>query len=264
MKAKRSDLGGQDGYELLSQAVLGLEITVRDDRCEAAELLDAAAVDRRRGGRFRLVDTGRFGASELEWLAQAGADLYTSDEAGRTAGELGLLAAAAARGAGIVAYFLYGAFGGAVAEIAQSGVYLHVSNREAERDAAGLADLAYACRRSGAWLVHYQHGPLAGGFGDVVRNGGWLHLSDEAFDSGEPLAPFLELSRDAAAAGAGVVLHLENGLEAAAVLDLIKAGAFVIFGQAHDFRSPLREAERRADRRVLGFRAYYLTSTFLP
>jgi hypothetical protein len=264
MSEIEQDFVVQGTYELLSRAERGLEITVRDDRCDLAELIDAAALDRRNGGRFRLVDTGRFSSPELEWLLEAGADLYTSDEAGRASRELSLLAGAAARGRGIVAHFQYGVIAEPVIEIARTGVYLHVSNRERERDAAALADLAHACRHSGSWLVHYQHGPLGSGLADVARNGGWIHLSDEAFTAGAPLAPFLDLAQDAAAAGAGVVLHLESELEAGAVLALIKAGVFVIFGKPHDFRSPLREAERRAARRSPDFRAFYLTSTFLP
>lgn len=264
MNEIKQDFAGQGTYELLSRAERGLEITVRDDRCDLAELIDAAALDRRNGGRFRLVDTGRFGSSELEWLGKAGADIYTSDETERAPAELDLLARTAARGRGIVAHFQYGAVTEPVMEIARIGVYFHVSNRERERDTAGLADLAYACRRWGAWLVHYQHGPLAGGLADVARNGGWIHLSDESFTAGASLAPFLDLARDAAAAGAGVVLHLENELEAEAVLDLIMAGVFVIFRRPHDFRSPLRDAERRTARRSPDFRTFYLTSTFLP
>jgi hypothetical protein len=38
----------------------------------------------------------------------------------------------------------------------------------------------------------------------------------------------------------------------------------VIFRRPNDFRSPLRGLERRAARRPLDFRAYYLTPDFLP
>jgi hypothetical protein len=264
MSEPEQESTGQGTYELLSRAGRGLEITVRDDRCDLAELMDAALLDRRRGGRFRVVDTGRFPSLELEWLVQSGADLYTSDEVERSPAELSLLVKAAARGRGIVACFQHGAFTETTPEIARTGAYLHVGHREREGNTAALADLAYACGRSGAWLVDYRHGPLAPGLVELARNGGWIHLSGESLPAGTSLSPFLDMAREAAAAGAGVVLHLEDTLDAAAVLDIMNAGAHVIFRRPNDFRSPLRGLERRAARRPLDFRAYYLTPDFLP
>jgi hypothetical protein len=255
---------GRGTFELLGQAERGLEITVRDDRCELAELLDAAVVDRRCGGRFRVVDSGRFSSAELEWLSRAGADLYTSDEQARSAAEIDLLVKAAARGGGIVAYFLHGEISDGAREIALTGAYLHVSNREKARDMTELAALAHACRRAEARLVAYQHGPLSEALIEVARNGGGVHLSDESLPAEAPLSPFLDMVRDAAAGGSGVVLHLEDSLGAAALLDIIKAGAHVIFRRRNDFRSPLRELEARAAGRRLDFRACYLTCDFLP
>ncbi len=264
MNERANDFTAHGIFELLARAAAGEEITVRDDRCELGALAEVAALDRRRGGRLRLVDTGRFVSSEMEWLAEAGADIYTSDECGRSAAELSLLVKCAARGGAVVAGFLYGPLDGAPAEAATAGVYLHVSNRERPRDAGALAELAHACRRAGSRLVYYHHGPFAAGLGDVARDGGWLHIEDESVPRGEGLAAVLDAARDAAAAGSGLVLHVDDGLEAAAVDELMKAGAFVVFRSPHDFRSPLRAVEGRASRRVLDFRAYYLTPDFLP
>lgn len=255
---------GSGNFELLSRAAAGEAITVRDDRCELSTLLDAAALDRRRGGRFRLVDTGRFSSPELEWLAQAGADIYTSDESGRGPAELSLLVRSAARGSAVIAYFLHGPADEALSGVAGSGVDLHVSNRERPRDAEGLAELAHACRRAGARLVYYHHGPFAAGLGNLARDGGWIHLGAESVPGGDGFAALLDAARDAAAAGSGMVLHVDDDLDAAAVEDLMTAGAFVIFGAPHDFRSPLRSLERRAALRPLDPRASYLTSDFLP
>ncbi len=264
MNESKPDLNSRGIFELLSRAAAGEEITVRDDRCELGALSDVAALDRRRGGRLRLVDTGRFVSAELEWLAQAGADIYTSDESGRTPAELSLLVKSAARAGAFVAYFQYGPESGALTEAARTGLYLHLSNREQPRDPAALAGLAHACRRAGGRLVYYHHGPAAAGFGSVAENGGWVHLPGESVPRGEGLAVFLDAARDAAAAGSGIVLHLDDGLDAAAIEDLMRAGAFVIFRDPHDFRSPLRGLEQRAAGRRLDIRAYYLTADFLP
>ena len=264
MNETTAGLDGQGIFALLSRAAAGEEITVRDDRCGLGVLSDVASLDRRRGGRLRLVDTGRFGSAELEWLAQAGADIYTADEAGRTATELGLLVKAAARGGSFVAHFQYGPLDEALDEAAGTGLHLHVSNRDRSRDLEALAGLAHSCRRAGGRLVYYHHGPTAAGLGGVAENGGWVHLGAAAVPRGEGLRAILDAARDAAAAGSGLVLHLDDGLEAAAVEDLLKAGTWILFDRPHDFRSPFRELERRAARRRLDARAYYLTTDFLP
>jgi len=210
------------------------------------------------------VAPGRFGSAGLEWLAQAGADIYTSDEAGRDPAELSLLVKSAARGGAFVSYFQYGPASDALTEAAGTGLYLHLTNRERPRDFDALAGLADTCRRANAWLVYYHHGPSAAGLAGVAGNGGWVHLTDGSVPRGEGLAVLLDAARDAAGAGSGVVLHLDGELDAPTVEDLMTAGVFVIFGQPHDFRSPFRELERRAARRRLDGRAYYLTADFLP
>jgi len=264
MSESKPDPNSRGIFELLARAAAGEEITVRDDRCELGALSDVAALDRRRGGQLRLVDTGRFGSAELEWLAQAGADIYTSDESNRSPAELSLLVKSATRGGAFVACFQYGPVSDALAEAAQTGVDIHVSNREQPRGLEALAGLAYACRRAGARLVYYHHGPVGAGLETLTGNGGWVHLSDEAVPRGEGLAGFLDAARDAAAAGSAIVLHVGDGLDAPAVEDFMEAGAFVIFRNPHDFRSPFRALERRAARRKLDNRAYYLTPDFLP
>jgi hypothetical protein len=262
-------------FDLLSRAEKESEITVRDDQQEFAALLDAAKICRRQGRRFRLVDSGKFSLFDLEWLAEAGADIYTSDEArtGRT--ELDLLARACARGNSIVAFFQNGALTegpeGAPAssdfllDIGRSGVDLHLTNRERPRDFGHLAGLAHACRRAGSFFVYYHHGRPDAGLEDVIRNGAWIHLSDQSFQAEEDAPLLADLLRQAEAAGAGLVLHIEKGQEMSVLRALFKSGAYVLFKTPpSDSRSPLRALETAAQKRAPGFRTYYLYTTFLP
>lgn len=262
-------------FELLSRARKGLEITVRDDQQEFAALLDAAKTCRRRGRRFRLIDTGKFSLFDLEWLAEAGADIYTSDEARSDKAELDLLSKACARRRGIVAFLQHGAVmenpeGGApsldfLLEIGRSGVDLHLTNREKTRDFGHLAGLAYACRQAGSYFVYYHHGRPTAGLEDVVRNGAWIHLSDRSFQAEEDAPLLADLLRQATAAGAGIVLYIEKGQDLSALRELFKKGACMLFKiPPSDYRSPLRALETAARKRAPGFRTYYLYTTFLP
>lgn len=262
-------------YDLLSRAQQGLEITTRDDQNNFTVFLDAAKAARRIGGRLRLIDTGKFSVFELEWLAEAGADLYTSDEARPNRSELGLLSKACARGNGLIAYFHRGDLTGGPAESPTSAVFLadagrdgvdiHLSNRERPRDLAVLAEVAHSGNGAGSRLVYYHHGSLDSGLGDLVRSGGWVHLSDLTSPIADEAALLADFSTEATASGSGLVIHLEKGLAAETVRDLLKAGAFVIFKTPPaDRRSPLRALERQARKRAPDRRAYYLYLDFLP
>jgi len=265
----------QKALELLSRAEQGQEITIRDDQHEGAALLDAARVARGRGGRLRLIDTGRFSVFELEWLAEAGADVYTADEARPNPAELGLLAKACAKGEGIIAYFHHGALekgSGAVptspvflAEAGRDGIDVHISSRERARDLTDLAEIAHVCRNAGSRLVYYHHGSLDPGLGDLARSGGWIHLSDLDLpaDIGEPL--LTDIASGAAASGSGLVIHLEKGLPIDSLRDLLGNGAFLFFKTPPaSRRSPLGALEHQAGKRVLDRRSYYLYPDFLP
>lgn len=262
-------------YELLSRAEKGQEITTRDDQCDFSDFLDAARVARRSGGRLRLIDTGRFSAFELEWLAEAGADLYTSDEARPNRFELGLLSKARARGNAVIAYFHHGRLSGDSEEAASSpaflagvgrdGVDIHISNRERPRDRAFLTEVGSACRGGGSRLVYYHHGPLEAGFESVVSVGGWIHLTEEALEDPGMRDWIAELARGAAAAGAGVILHIESGQTVDALKAFFQAGAFLIFRTPpSEPRSRLRAIEKQAAKRKLDPRSYYLHAHFLP
>jgi len=275
MDEERHPAAEERTYDLLSRAEQDLVITIRDDQNDFTAFLDAARVARRSGGRLRLIDTGRFSPFELEWLAEAGADLYTSDEARPNRAELGLMAKACARGDAVIAYFHHGILSadsgetptspGFLAEVGRDGVDLHLSSRERARDLVGLAEIVRVCRRAGSRLVYYHHGSLDAGLGDLARSGGWIHISDLNLPAGEQGALLAEIAAEAAASGSGLVVHLEKGLAVETVRDLLEAGAFVLFKTPPaDRRSSFRDLERRARKRTLDRRAYYLYLDFLP
>jgi hypothetical protein len=262
-------------FALLSRADQGLEITVRDDQNDFTVFLDAARTARKSGGRLRLIDTGKLSVYELEWLAEAGADLYTSDEARPNRSELGLLSKAGARGDALIAYFHHGNLTGGpaesptsavfLAETGRDGVDIHLSNRERPRDLALLAEVAHSCRGGGGRLVYYHHGSFDSGLGELVQSGGWVHLSDLTSPMADEAALLADFSTEAAASGSGLVIHLEKGLAAETVRDLLKAGVFVIFKTPPaDRRSPLRALEQQSRKRAPDRRAYYLYLDFLP
>ncbi len=261
--------------DLLNRAEQGVEITTRDDQDVFAAFLDAAKKSRRKGSRFRLVDSGKFSAFELEWLAEAGADLYTSDEARPNRSELDLLAKACAKGEAIIAYFHRGALTEGpmelssswafLQEVGRSGVDVHLSNRGEPRDFAELAALAEACRKSGSRLVYYHYGRLDAGLEVLAKAGGWIHLSDKELGDADGAALLPDVVRAASTARSGVVLHLEIGLPQEALRDLLSVGAYLLFKTPpSDRRSRFWSLEAQARKKRLNRRSYYLHTTFLP
>jgi hypothetical protein len=262
-------------FDLLSRAEKEAEITVRDDQHEYSTLLDAAKICRRRGGRFRLVDGGKFTLFDLEWLAEAGADIYTSDEARADKTELGFLAKACAIESSVVAFFQHGELRedpeggpcspGFLLDIGRSGVDLHLTNREKPRDFEGMAGLAYACRQAGSFFVYYHHGRPVPGLEDMARNGSWIHLSDRSFQAEEDAPLLADLIRQAAPAGSGLILHVEKGQGLSVLRELFGAGAYLLFKTPPgESGSSLRAFEIEARKRAPGFRTFYLYTTFLP
>jgi hypothetical protein len=238
-------------------------------------LLDAARAAGRNGGRLRLIDTGKFGVFELEWLAEAGADLFTSDEARPDRRELGLLARACARGNSVIAFLQRGALTGNadssspswgfLREIGRDGVDVHLSNRERGRNPAEMVETAHVCRKAGSRLVYYHSGPPEPGLVELARAGGWIHLSDLNIPAGGGEAPLADLTAAASASGAGLVIHMERGLALEVVRGLLEAGAFVLFKTPPaDRRSSFGALERRARKRAPDRRGYYLFPVFPP
>jgi hypothetical protein len=261
--------------ELFSSARQGEGLTIRDDLYDFSFLLDAVKVARRRGVRFRLIDTGKLDHFQLEWLAEAGSDLYTSDEARTDSIELELVNKACRKGRAICAYFNHGPLNseeesGTISHsdlqtLGRSGIYIHLTNRQNERDSLQLNELAFACQRGGSWLVYYHFGSLEFSLEELARNGAWIHTSDQIFKNAEDKSLVLDNLRSAISAGLRFVLHIEKGLDASLIQDVMSADATVLFKTSlFDYKSPFRALEKKARQRKLDFRAYYLYPNILP
>jgi hypothetical protein len=249
-------------------------VTLRDDRLDFPGLLDAASSCRRRDARLRIVDQGRLSVSELEWLGEAGAGIYSSDRARRDAAEFVLIRKATQRGGAAAAVFHHGAWTADAAasglpyetlrELGRSGLDLHVSDKVHARDAVPLAELAYDCRRGGAVFVLYHHGPLSAGHEELAGEGIWIHLSSNELTTDEDVRLLGDCARSARRAGSNVVLHIECTLNAEWMSDIVSAGTAVLFKTPpSDYRSPLRPFEDAARGRRLDSRAFYLFTDFV-
>ncbi len=275
---KRKDEGPESparAFELLSQVEQGLDITVRDDQYGFPALLDAVKLCRKRGFRFRLIDSGLMDSASLEWLAEAGADLYTSDEARSDFFELTLLTGACRRGRSHLAYFHYGPLTSETGEtalsfsalrgLAEAGACFYLTDREQERDVQALCELAFYCRRGGSGLVYYHYRTLTNSLNELSPHGVWLHLTDRSLPDVEDNKLVLDMLKPALSQGLKLVLHVEKGLDPVFLSDLLKAGAFILFRSSlFDYRSPFRALARKASQKRLDFRAFYLYSNFLP
>jgi hypothetical protein len=262
-------------YELLSWAGKGTDITVRDDQYEFPWLLESVKLCRKKGARFRLIDSGKLDRSQLEWLGAAGADLYTSDEARAEASHLEQVNRACQKGRAFVSYFHHGPLESEeesssisffdLKDMGRSGIYFYLSNREMKRDISKLNELAHACRKGGSWFVYYLHGSLENSLEDLARNETWIHMTDQIFQESEDPTLVLDKIRSVMSAGAKLILHVEKGLDFSLLQDIIKTQAFVLFKSSlFDYRSPLRALERKTRKRKPDFRSYYLYPTFLP
>ncbi len=265
----------EDAFDLLSMVEKGEDITVRDDQFEFSAFLDAVRLFRYRRHRFRLIDTGRFSTSELEWLSEGGADLYTSDDTRSNAQELDLIIDSSKRGSALVALFYEGDLGAEEREeslslselmnLGRSGLYIHVSNKKAEKDLSALAQVAYNCRKGGSWLVYYHHGSLEARILDLARNGAWIHMSDLSLADTEAQSIVKDLIQSTSSSDGNLVLHWEKGIPYFLLDDVLKAGAAVLFRSSlFDFKSPFRVLEEKARGRTIDYRAYYLYPDVLP
>jgi len=248
----------------------GQPLTVRDDQHDHAWLLDAARLSRRKGVRFRLVDSGVFDRFQLEWLLKAGVDFFSSDDARSDFAELEGLRVIGRACGGRMAYFLYGEISPGETEgdgfvlLGQSGIDLHVSSRDQTRDPARLAELAGACREGKARLVYYHHGGLDPDLEGLVRAGAWIHMTDASLREEDDLFVF-DLLETARKTGSGFVLHLEKELEPDRLQDLMRAGVRVLFKIGPiDYRSPMKPIEKMAARRRLPDRSFFLYPDFMP
>jgi len=249
-------------------------VTLRDDRFDFSGLMDAAASCRRVRARLRLVDRGRLPVSEMEWLGQAGADIFSSDEARGDLSELVLIRKATQRGGAAAVFFQHGPFTEpaltnlpayeTLRELGRSGIDLHVSDKVHPRDAAHLGELAYDCRCGCAAFVLYHHGPLQAGHEELAAQGVWIHLSSREAAFEENIQAIADCAFAARRAKTGLVLHIENPIDPQALADFVASGAVLLFKTPpNDYRSPRRPFEDAAKAVRLDSRAYYLFTDYV-
>ena len=246
---------------------------VRDDQADFPSLRDAARSRRASGDSLKLIDSGTLAVAELEWLGAAGAEIFTSDLAGRSAHDLVLVSNAARKSGARVAYFHHGPFAAAggslfpfadLLELGRSGILLYASNAKGARDFAALDSLLHACAKAGTKFGYYHHGDLAAPLEDLARGGAWVHVNGRSLSAAADAALLADCAEAARAAGAGLVLHVEALLDPAPLADLLDAGAHLLFlTPPSDYRSPYRPLEERARRLRLDPRAGYLYSAFM-
>lgn len=253
------------------------DFVVRDDEADFTALADAARACRRGGTRLRLIDAGRFTAFELEWLGEKGAELYTSDLARQNLSEFILMNAASRKGGAATSYFHFGPLdaegidapdatleGGALREMAGSGVFVALSNRMRARDPERLIALAYDGRRGGSPVVYYHHGAADTWLEDLARQGAWIHVAPPTLAEEEDVGRLGETAGAAEAAGQGLIVHVARRASLPGLEDLFAAGAYLMFETSPaDFRSPYLPLERKAKRRIPGPRAGYLYREFM-
>lgn len=271
----RSDSGQEKAIALLENARSGREITVRDDQCEYAWLLDAAHLLKPMKTRFRLVDSGYLNPDQMEWLAKAGADIYTGDTSGRSAHDVEFINEACRGGGSFTAFFQHGPISleessespvfADLLNLGGNGVYLHVSNKETERDFSLLNELAHACSQGGGWLICYFHGPLDGALVGLAESGAWVHLSARALASAADSLLLLDILKGAKRAGTGVVLYADSQSDISLLEDVLRSGGHLIFAERYfDYRSPFRALCDEARRHPPDIRACYLNTILLP
>ncbi|MDD8026285.1 MAG: hypothetical protein PHI34_07215 [Acidobacteriota bacterium] len=238
-------------------------LTLRDDRLDFAGFGDEASSCRRRRARLRLIDLGRFSVSELEWLGEAGTDIYTSDRVKRAVSDLILIRRAAGRGCAWAVFFQHGPIDEpgleALRELGRSGLDIQTSNAAMPRDFADLSTLAWDCGSGAAVFVYQHHGPLDPGLETLAGRGAWIHLTNGSLASADDVAFAGVCAKAARAHGANVILHVETRIDPDRLAELAAAGTFVLFKTPlSDYRSPLRPFEDAAARRRLPPRSYYL------
>lgn len=260
-------------FGLLDRAASSEGVTIRDDQYEFPWLLDAVRVCKNKGGRFRLVDSGTRDIVSLSWLAEAGADLYSSDEARPVPKEIVPVRMSGRDAGGHTFYYIGGdtiqsperaAFLSDIAELGRTGVDLHLSNRDKPREAGLLLDLSRACLSGGGRLVYYHHGRAASFLEDLAGAGGWIHCAAESFDPDKDLFILRDVLGASRRSRSGFVLHLNEVSCLSLAAEAFGRGAYL---RCHtppcERTSVLKKLEDEAARRRLDPRAFYLSCDFL-
>jgi hypothetical protein len=262
-------------YELLDRVRTRQDLVIRDDQFDYEPLLDAARYAARRRICLSLLDTGRFGLTELEALAREGARVLTSDEARPRADEWEILLETCRTSRTFLSVFWNGPLPSAegtggislqtVTDLLGRGMDLHVSNRTRARDAGILAELAAGTKAGRGYFVYYHHGPLVPELAGPAGRGAWIHFSDRNSADGTWAGLAVEISRAAASAGARAAVYVERGLPLELLEELWTAGGALLFlTPPSDDRSLLGPIERKAAKRKLPPRAFHLSTAFLP
>jgi hypothetical protein len=253
--------------DLLSKAGSGLNVTVREDQYDFSWLLDAIRACRKKGGRFRLIDSGSRDALQLEWLLQAGADLFVSSETRRHDEELGRLAVACRKGRALLAYFFQAKANFEEKEtdhadplkLGRYGIYVHLSDREVQRDLSKLEEVAYSCRQGGSRCVYYHHGPLEKGLEPLAENGSWIHVLSERIKKEEEVVLAKDISAAARAHGSNMIVHASRMMALGILEEMIEARIILMPKiRFFDYKSPYKFLERVIAKTELPFHAYYL------
>jgi hypothetical protein len=262
-------------YELLDRVRLRQDIVVRDDQFAPEALVDAARLAAGRGVGLGLLDTGRFDAASLEALIGERVRFYTSDGARPNPDELGRILRACLKAGTFLALFHRGPLEaaerpetltlGALLTLAGDGADIHLSNVAGPRDFAALVEIAGAAASGGGHFVYYHHGSLAEAMKDLAGRGAWIHVSDKSLQGDGGAALGLGIARAARGRRSGLAVHITSGLPLADIEGLFAAGARLLFQTPpSDFKSLQRPLERKAARRKLPVRAFYLTTAVLP
>lgn len=267
--------GVAETYELLDRVRTRQDLVIRDDQFAHEALLDAARYARRRRIRLSLLDTGRFGLADVEAIVRAGARILTSDDARPRIDDWDILQGACRTAGTHLAVFWNGPLPAADAasgvifqdleRLLGQGLDLHIADRKHPRDAGALGRLAAAAKKGKGYFVAYHIGPLVPDLAVPAGGGAWIHFSDASISDkpGEELA--VEIARAAASSGSRAAVHIERGLPLELLEELWTAGAALLFlTPPSDDRSLLRPIERRAARRKLPPRAFFLSTAFLP
>jgi hypothetical protein len=260
-------------FALLDKVKKGGEFVLRDDQYGFTETLDAVKTARARGTRFNLLDTGRFSVPELEWLCEAGAHFYTSDEARPDVSGLRLIPKACAKGGSSAAFLVCGPFESGdqsgrpfyslLLALAGDGFILHTSNREHARDLLMLSELAEEAHKGKGSLVYYHHGAADVGLVELAARGARILLSDKRLQESDLdlLNAVLEASD---AGGSRLILYVEKGMPLHFLNKLFDAGATLLFKTPpNDRYSLLGRLELKARKRVPNPDAYYLNTAVL-
>jgi len=279
-EAETSDREPSAQFAFLEAASQGQEMTVRDDQFAFSLLRDGVRKTVQNRGRFRLVDSGTLEQPQLEWLLEAGADFYTSNNISRDMREREALALTARRNRSRLACFIHFPESreqqeGAESEdspapgltdyqnLALAGAFLYFSSQDREWDPAELVRLAEGCRKGGARLVYYHQGEFSEGGFSLAEAGVWIHITQAALKK-ESLFILADSASAANRRGGGLVIHLQAKPDFLLLEDLLRSGAYIRFEYAQiDCRSPLKPIEQAAAKRKLPPYSYFLNPDFV-